>query len=58
MTPAESKTRKVGDRVSWKGTVSDQGTVIATDWSGVHIQWDAGKTSFHHHNNMTDIEPV
>ena len=23
-----------------------QGTVIATDWSGVQIEWDNGKTQF------------
>jgi hypothetical protein len=58
MTPAQSKARKPHDRVSWKGAVGDQGEVVATDWSGIQIDWDSGKTSFHHHNNMADIEPV
>jgi hypothetical protein len=58
MTPAESRVRNVNSRVSWQGAIADQGTVIGVDWSGVHIRWDSGKSSFHHHNNMNEIEPV
>ena len=64
MTADQSKRLKVGHRVAWhdsatdQGTViaaTDQGTVIATDWSGVQIDWDNGKTQFFHHNNMTEV---
>jgi len=30
--------------VAWHDSATDQGTVIATDWSGVQIEWDNGKT--------------
>ena len=55
MTPAQSKQLKVGHRVSWHDSATDQGTVIAADWSGVQIEWDDGKTQFFHHNNMTEV---
>jgi hypothetical protein len=46
MTREQSKRLKVGHRVSWHDSPADQGTVIATDWSGVQIEWDNGKTQF------------
>jgi hypothetical protein len=58
MTPAESRIRKPSDRVSWRAAIGDQGTVTAVDWSKVEIDWDSGKVSYHHHNNMSDIETV
>jgi len=56
MTPDQSKQLKVGQRVAWHDSSTDQGTVIATDWSGVQIVWDNGKDQFLHHNNMTEVE--
>jgi hypothetical protein len=56
MTPDQSKKLKVGQRVAWHGSLTDQGTVTASDWSGVRIAWDSGKDQFFHHNNMTEVE--
>jgi hypothetical protein len=58
MTPDQSRTRKPKDRVCWQGVLTDQGTITDTDWSGVQIEWDSGKSGFYHHNNMGDIQPV
>jgi hypothetical protein len=55
MTADQSKRLKVGHRVSWHDSATDRGTVTATDWSGVQIEWDNGKTQFFHHNNMTEV---
>ena len=55
MTPDQSKKLKVGQRIAWRDSATDQGTVIATDWSGVQIEWDNGKTQFFHHNNMAEV---
>jgi len=56
MTPDQSKQLKVGQRVAWHESATDQGAVIATDWSGVQIEWDNGKTQFLHHNNMDEVK--
>jgi hypothetical protein len=58
MTPDQSKQLKVGHRVAWRDSATDQGTVVATDWSGVQIKWDNGKTQFFHHNNMSEVSSV
>ncbi|MGY3404183.1 hypothetical protein ACVWZV_000296 [Bradyrhizobium sp. GM5.1] len=56
MTPDQSKKLKIGQRVAWHDNATDQGTVTASDWSGVRIAWDNGKDQFFHHNNMTEVE--
>jgi hypothetical protein len=56
MTGNQSRLLKVGDRVCWKASVTDQGTVVGTDWSGVTIAWDDGDTNTVQHNDMTQIE--
>jgi hypothetical protein len=56
MTPEQSKKLKVGQRVAWHGSATDQGKVTASDWSGVRIEWDNGKNQFFHHNNMNEVE--
>jgi hypothetical protein len=56
MTPTQSKQLKIGQRVAWRDSADDQGTVSASDWSGVRIDWDNGKTQFFHHNNMDEVE--
>jgi hypothetical protein len=58
MSPTESGALKLLKRVSWKGSASDQGTVVASDWSGVQINRDSGKTSFTHHNDMGSVKLV
>jgi len=52
----QSKLLKIGQRVAWHDSEADQGTVIASDWSGVSISWDNGKRHFFHHNNMTEVQ--
>jgi len=56
MTPDRSKKLKIGQRVAWHDSATDQGTVTASDWSGVRIAWDNGKDQFFHHNNMTEVD--
>ena len=56
MTPTQSKRLKTGQRVAWHDSADDQGTVSASDWSGVLIEWDYGKNQFFHHNNMDEVE--
>jgi hypothetical protein len=55
---AVSPAPALGHRVAWHDSAMDQGTVIATDWSGVQIEWDNGKTQFFHHNNMSEVSSV
>ena len=58
MTPEQSRNLTVGQRVSWLGNDQDRGIVVERDWSGVKINWDNGKTSFYHHNDMRDVVPM
>lgn len=58
MTGDQSRTLKVGDRVSWGATTTDLGTVVETAWSGVTIDWDDGHTSSIRHNDMAQVERV
>ena len=55
MTPNDSKQLKIGHRVAWHDNAKDQGTVTATDWSGVHIEWDDSGDQYFHHNNMDAV---
>ena len=54
--PAQSKRLHIGQHVAWHDRADDQGTVSASDWSGVRIEWDNGKNQFFHHNNMGEVE--
>ena len=54
MTPQESKSLEISDRVCWQNDVKDQGEVVARDWSGVQSKW-AGNTTYYHHNDMGDV---
>ena len=56
MLGAESRQLKVGDRVRWGDSLTDQGTVVGTAWSGVTIDWDDGHTSSIQHNDMIKVE--
>jgi hypothetical protein len=58
VTGEQSRLLKVGDRVCWKGSASDVGTVVGTSWSGVTIDWDDGDTSSIRHNDMAQVERV
>ncbi len=58
MTGDQSRLLKVGDRVCWRASATDQGTVVGTAWSGVTIAWDDGETNSVSHNDMTQIERV
>lgn len=56
MTGNQSRLLKVGDRVCWKASGTDQGTVVGTSWSGVTIAWDDGDTASIQHNDMAQVE--
>ena len=56
MTGDESRLLKIGDRVRWKDSATDLGTVVGTNWSGVTIDWDDGHTASIQHNDMTQVE--
>jgi hypothetical protein len=58
MTGNQSRTLKVGDRVRWKDSTTDLGTVTDTTWSGVTISWDNGHTASIQHNDMAQVERV
>ena len=58
MTGEQSRFLKPLDRVFWAGKISDQGTVIETDWAGVSINWDDGHTTSIQHNDMAQVERV
>ena len=58
MTGDQSRTLSVGDRVCWGDTTTDLGTVVATSWSEVTIDWDDGRTSTIQHNDMARVERV
>jgi hypothetical protein len=58
MTGDQSRLLKVGDRVCWGTTTTDQGTVIGTAWSGVIIEWDDGDSNSVGHNDMAKVERV
>jgi hypothetical protein len=58
MTGAQSRTLKVGDRVCWGATTTDQGTVAGTSWSEVTIAWDDGEANSVSHNDMAKVERV
>jgi hypothetical protein len=58
VTPDQSRQLAAGQRVAWLGHEQDCGSVIERDWTGVRIRWDTGKDSFHHHNDMRNIELV
>jgi uncharacterized protein (DUF2147 family) len=58
MTGEQSRGLKVGDRVSWARSLTDLGTVKSNGWAGVVIDWDNGRTSSIHHNDMKEVERV
>jgi hypothetical protein len=58
MTGDQSRLLKPLDRVCWGATTTDLGTVIETDWAGVSINWDNGRTSSIQHNDMAQVERV
>jgi hypothetical protein len=58
MTRDQSRVLKIYDRVCWKNSATDLGTVIGTAWSGVTISWDDGHTTSIEHNDMAQVERV
>jgi hypothetical protein len=58
MTGGQSRLLNVGDRVCWKASATDLGTVIETAWTGVTIFWDDGHTSSVRHNDMGEVTLV
>jgi hypothetical protein len=58
MNGEQSRLLKIGDRVQWDNSLTDRGTVTHNAWGGVVINWDDGRTSSIHHNDMAHIERV
>jgi hypothetical protein len=58
MTGERSRQLKIGDRVCWKKSDTNHGTVAGTSWSGVTIAWDDGDSNSVSHNDMGQIERV
>ena len=58
MTGDQSRSLKVGDRVCWKASATDLGTVVGAAWSGVTVDWDDGHQSSIQHNDMAQVERV
>ena len=58
MTGDQSRLLKVGDRVCWKASATDLGTVVRTSWSGVTIDWDDEDTNTVGHNDMVQVDRV
>jgi hypothetical protein len=56
MNGEQSRLLKVGDKVCWAATTTDQGTIVGTSWSEVTIKWDDGETNSVSHNDMRQIE--
>jgi hypothetical protein len=58
MTGEQSRQLKVGDRVRWKESDTNLGTVTGTSWSGVTLAWDDGDSNSISHNDMAQVEQV
>jgi hypothetical protein len=59
MTGEQSRLLKEGERVCWgAASTADLGTVTNNGWGGVVIEWDDGRTSSIHHNDMKQVERV
>jgi hypothetical protein len=58
MTGDQSRLLNVGERVRWEESTTDLGTVTSNGWGGVVIEWDDGRTSTIHHNDMARVERV
>jgi hypothetical protein len=58
VTGDQSRSLKVGERVRWKESATDLGTVTSNGWGGVAINWDDGRKGSIHHNDMGQVERV
>jgi hypothetical protein len=58
MTGAQSRLLATGNRVGWDNSLTDRGTIADTNWSGVEIVWDVGRTEFYLHNDMARVTLV
>jgi hypothetical protein len=58
MTGEQSRLLATGNRVCWDNSPTDRGTIAETDWSGVEIVWDNGRTDFCRHNDMAKVTLV
>jgi hypothetical protein len=56
MKPEQSRKLKIGQRLAWRDSATEQCVVESSDWSGVNVKWDNGKEQFFHHNNADDFE--
>ena len=58
MNGEQSRLLATGNRVCWDNSPTDRGTIAETDWSGVEIVWDNGRTDFYLHNDMAKVTLV
>ena len=58
MTGDQSRTLGIGERVCWRASATDQGTVIETNWAGVAVKWDHRSMQAILHNDMAHVERV
>jgi hypothetical protein len=59
MTGEQSRLLKEGDRVCWgAASTADLGKVTSNGWGGVVTQWDDGRTSSIHNNEVKHVERV
>jgi hypothetical protein len=58
MTGEQSRLLKVGDRVCWRSSTTDLGTVTETNWAGVTIKWGNRSEQSVLHNDMAKVERV
>jgi hypothetical protein len=56
MTGDQSRKLKIGDRVGWRASKADLGTVTETNWAGVTIKWDNRSEQAILHNDMVQIK--
>ena len=56
MTGDQSRLLNIGDRVRWKDSATDLGTVTGKNWAGVTIKWDNRDEQTILHNDMTQVE--
>lgn len=58
MTGDQSRTLGIGERVRWRATTTDQGTVTETNWAGITVKWDNRSVQAILHNDMAHVERV
>jgi hypothetical protein len=56
VTADESRKLRHGNRVCWRGNVTDGGIITSHSWAAVTIAWDSGEVATVHHGDMREIQ--